>query len=59
MTALTQEVKLGPAFKQLSENLAPETSSAAQGILGALLEMRERLSRNLEGWAAAKIAARL
>ena len=51
MTALTQEVKLqGRAFKQLSENLAVDAERRGRKeSLGALLEMRERLSRGLEG----------
>jgi GrpE len=51
MTALTQEVKLqGRAFKQLSESLAAEAERRGRReSLGALLEIRERLSRGLEG----------
>jgi hypothetical protein len=51
MTALTQEVKLqGRAFKQLSETLAAEAERRGRKeSLGALLEMRERLLRGLEG----------
>jgi molecular chaperone GrpE len=51
MTALTQEVKLqGRAFKQLSESLAAEAERRGRKeSLDALLEMRERLSRGLEG----------
>uniref|UniRef100_Q01SX5 GrpE protein n=1 Tax=Solibacter usitatus (strain Ellin6076) TaxID=234267 RepID=Q01SX5_SOLUE len=51
MTALTQEVKLqGRAFKQLSETLSAEGERRGRKeSLGALLEMRERLARGLEG----------
>jgi len=51
MTALTQEVKLqGRAFKQLSETLAADAERRGRKeSLGALLEMRERLLRGLEG----------
>ncbi len=51
MTALTQEVKLqGRAFKQLSETLMAEGERRGRKqSLGALLEMRERLARGLEG----------
>jgi hypothetical protein len=51
MTALTQEVKLqGRAFKQLSENLAADAERRGRKeSLGALLEMRERLLRGLDG----------
>lgn len=51
ITALTQEVKLqGRAFKQLSENLAAEGERRGRKeSLGALLEVRERLLRGLEG----------
>jgi molecular chaperone GrpE len=51
MTALTQEVKLqGRAFKQLSESLTAEGERRGRKeSLGALLEMRERLARGLEG----------
>jgi len=51
MTALTQEVKLqGRAFKQLSETLVAEAERRGRKeSLGALLEMRERLLRGLEG----------
>jgi molecular chaperone GrpE len=50
-TALTQEVKLqGRAFKQLSETHAAEAERRGRKeSLGALLEMRERLLRGLEG----------
>jgi molecular chaperone GrpE len=51
MTTLTQEIKLqGRAFKQLSESLAAEAERRGRKeSLGALLEMRERLLRGLEG----------
>jgi molecular chaperone GrpE len=51
MTALTQEIKLqGRAFKQLSESLAAEAERRGRKeSMSALLEMRERLSRGLEG----------
>ena len=51
MTALTQEVKLqGRAFKQLSEALTSEGERRGRReSLAALLEMRERLVRGLEG----------
>ncbi len=51
MTALTQEVKLqGRAFKQLSENLGTDAERRGRKeSLGALLEIRERLSRGLDG----------
>jgi molecular chaperone GrpE len=51
MTALTQEVKLqGRAFKQMSESLAAEAERRGRKeSLGALLEMRERLLRGVEG----------
>ena len=51
MTALTQEVKLqGRAFKHLSESLAADAERRGRKeSLGALLEMRERLLRGLEG----------
>jgi len=51
MTTLTQEIKLqGRAFKQLSESLATEAERRGRKeSLGALLEMRERLLRGLEG----------
>lgn len=51
MTALTQEVKLqGRAFKQLSDTLSAEGERRGRKeSLGALLEMRERLARGLEG----------
>jgi len=51
MTALTQEVKLqGRAFKQMSESLSAEGERRGRKeSLGALLEMRERLLRGLEG----------
>jgi molecular chaperone GrpE len=51
MTTLTQEVKLqGRAFKQLSESVAAEAERRGRKeSLGALLEMRERLLRGLEG----------
>jgi molecular chaperone GrpE len=51
MTALTQEVKLqGRAFKQLSETLAADGERRGRGeSLAALLEIRERLRRGLEG----------
>jgi hypothetical protein len=51
MTALTQEVKLqGRAFKQLSDTLAAEAERRGRKeSLGALLEIRERLLRGLEG----------
>jgi len=51
MTALTQEVKLqGRAFKQLSESLAAEGERRGRKeSLGALVEIRERLLRGLEG----------
>jgi len=51
MTDLSQEVKLqGRAFKQLSESLSTEGERRGRKeALGALLEMRERLVRGLEG----------
>ncbi len=51
MTALTQEVKLqGRAFKQLSEALAADAERRGRKeSLAALLEVRERLLRGLEG----------
>jgi molecular chaperone GrpE len=51
MTALTQEVKLqGRAFQRLSETLAAEAERRGRKeSLGALLEIRERLLRGLEG----------
>jgi molecular chaperone GrpE len=51
MTALTQEIKLqGRAFKQLSESLAADAERRGRKeSLGAMLDMRERLSRGLEG----------
>ena len=51
MTTLTQEIKLqGRAFKQLSESLATEAERRGRKeSLSALLEMRERLLRGLEG----------
>src|ERR1700733_14711624 len=51
MTELTQEVKLqGRAFKQMSETLTADAERRGRKeSLGALLEMRERLSRGLEG----------
>jgi molecular chaperone GrpE len=51
MTALTQEVKLqGRAFKQMSETLAADAERRGRKeSLGALLDMRERLLRGLEG----------
>ena len=51
ITAVTQEVKLqGRAFKQLSENLAAEGERRGRReSLEALLEVRERLLRGLEG----------
>jgi hypothetical protein len=51
MTELTQEVKLqGRSFKQLSESLSADGERRGRKeALGALLEMRERLTRGLEG----------
>ena len=51
MTTLPQEVKRqGRAFKQLTEGLAAEAERRGRKeSLGALLEMRERLLRGLEG----------
>ena len=51
MTTLTQEIKLqGRAFKQLSDSVAAEAERRGRReSLGALLEMRERLLRGLEG----------
>src|SRR5258708_3810186 len=61
MTALTQEVKLqGRAFRQLSEALTTEGERRGRKeSLGALLEMRERLSRGLEGLRALEEGYRL
>jgi hypothetical protein len=51
MTALTQEVKLqGRSFKQMSETLAADAERRGRKeSLSALLDMRERLLRGLEG----------